>query len=304
MAEIQKEIWTDYIAENLYKNNDFLNMCFVADDRVNGKTVHMGSAGTAASVTRNRTVLPATVVQRTDDDNSYDIDEFTVDPTVIPNADTVELTYDKIDSVMYDTMKNLSQSVGSWMLYNWRATAAAYQVRTTGGSADTHISGTTGTRKKLLAADIQSAARTFNDLDIEDTDRYILLDAYMYNQLLSDLKFGEFRDSVKQMDLAKGIIGELYGFNILRRGTVLNYTNAPLPITREPGAAALATANGAAICWQKAAVERAFGDIKFFEAIGLPEYYGDTYSGLVRSGGIKRRYDGKGVVSIIQTLLT
>jgi len=301
---IQKEIWTDYIAENLYKNNDFLKLCFNADDRVNGKTVHMGSAGTAASVVRNRTVLPAVVVQRADDDNSYDIDEFTVNPTVIPNADTVELTYNKMDSVMYDTMKNLSQSVGSWMLYNWRAIVADYQVRTTGGSAATHISGSTGTRKKLLAADIQNAARTFNDLDIEDTDRYILLDAYMYNELLSDLKFGEFRDSVKQMDLAKGIIGELYDFNILRRGTVLSYDNETLPVARVPGADALSSANGAAICWQKAAVERAFGSIKFFEDLDSPTMYGDTYSGLVRAGGIKRRHDGKGVVSIVQTLLT
>jgi len=301
---IQKEIWTDYIAENLYKNNDFLNMCFVADDRVNGKTVHMGSAGTAASVTRNRTVLPATVVQRTDHDNSYNIDEFTVDPTVIPNADTVELAYDKMDSVMYDTMRNLSGTVGNWMLYNWRATAAAYQVRTTGGSATTHISGTTGTRKKVLAADIQRAARVMNDLEIEETDRFCLLDAYMYDQLLSDLRFGEFRDSVKEMDLARGIIGKLYNFNIMRRGSTLTYTDADLPIARAPGAAALVTANGTALCWQKAAVERAFGDINFFEAIGLPDYYGDTYSGLVRAGGIKRRYDGKGVVAIIQDLLT
>jgi len=304
MAEIQKEIWIDYIAENLYKNNDFLNMCFVGDDRVNGKTVHMGSAGTAASVTRNRTVLPATVVQRSDDDNSYDIDEFTIDPTVIPNADTVELAYDKMDSIMYDTMKALSGAVGNWMLYNWKATSASYQVRTTGGSEDTHISGSTGTRKALLAADIQKAARTFNDNEIEETDRYLLLDAFMYDQLLSDLKFGEFRDSVKQMDLARGIIGKLYGFNILHRGSTLTYTNDTLPAGRAPGALALESANGAALCWQKAAVERAFGDIKFFEDIGNPSYYGDTYSGLVRAGGIKRRNDGKGVVAIIQDLLT
>jgi len=301
---IQKEIWVDYIAENLYKNNEFLNNCIVADDRVNGKTVHMSSAGTAATVTRNRTTLPATIVQRTDDDNSYDIDEFTIAPTLIPNADTVELAYNKMDSVMYDTIHNLSQTVGNWMLYNWRATSSSYQVRTTGGSATTHISGTTGTRKKILAADIQTAARIMNDADIEDTDRYILLDAYMYDQLLMDLRFGEFRDTVKEMDLARGIIGSLHGFNIMRRGTVLSYTNASTPVTRAPGAAALVTANGAAVCWQKAAVERAFGDIKFFENLDDAAYYGDYYSGLVRSGGIKRRYDGKGVVAIVQTLLT
>lgn len=301
---IQKEIWVDYIAENLYRNNEFLNNCFIADDRVNGKTVHMSSAGTAASVTRNRTVLPAAIVQRTDDDNSYDIDEFTIDPTLIPNADKVELSYNKMDSIMYDTIHNLSGSVGNWMLYNWRATSSSYQVRTTGGSATTHITGSTGTRKKVLAADLQTAARVLNNLDIEETDRYALMDAYMYDQLLMDLRFGEFRDSVKEMDLARGIVGNLHGFNIMRRGKVLSYTNAGTPAARAPGAAALATANGAVVCWQKAAVERAFGDIKFFENLDDAAYYGDYYSGLVRAGGIKRRYDGKGVVAIIQTWIT
>jgi len=301
---IQKEIWTDYITENLYTNNEFLKLCMIADDRVKGKTVHMASAGTAASVTRNRTVLPATIVQRDDDDNSYNIDEFTIDPTLIPNADQVELAYDKMDSIMYDTMHNLSASVGNWMLYNWRATSSSYQVRTTGGSATTHISGSTGTRKKILAADIQTAARIMNNLDIENSDRYILLDAYMYDQLLMDLRFGEFRDTIKEADLARGIIGKLHGFDILNRGTVLSYTNAGTPAARLPGAAALTTANGAAVCWQKAAVERALGEIKFFENLDDASYYGDYYSGLVRAGGIKRRYDGKGVVAIVQTLLT
>ena len=301
---IQKEIWVDYIANNLYMNNDFLKLCIVQDSNVNGKTVHLSSAGTAASVQRNRSVLPATVGERTDNDASYDIDEFTTDPILIPNADKVELAYDKMQSIMYDTVQSLSDDVGDWMLYNWRATSSSYQVRTTGGSAATHISGSTGTRKKLLAADIQTAARDMNNAKVPANDRFLLLDAYMYDQLLMDLRFGEFRDTIKEADLARGVIGQIYGFQILMRHTVLDYTNASTPVPRLPGAADLATANAAALCWQRAAVERAFGAIDFFEDLGNPLYYGDTYSGLVRAGGRKRRYDGVGVVAIIQTLLT
>jgi len=301
---IQKEIWVDYIAENLYMNNEFLKLCMVADDRVDGKTVHMASAGTAASVTRNRTVLPATVVQRTDDDNSYDIDEFTIDPTLIPNADKAELAYDKMDSIMYDIMQGLSDDVGDWMLYNWRATSSSYQVRTTGGTSSAYLTGATGNRKKLMAADIQTMSRTFNHAKVPGNDRYMLLDAYLYNQLLMDLRFGEFRDTVKEADLAKGVIGDLFGFKILMRHTVLDYTNADTPVARTPDAASLTSANGAALCWQKAAVERAFGTIEVFEEEGSASYYGDIISGLVRAGGIKRRYDGVGVGAIIQTVIS
>jgi len=298
---IQKEIWVDYIAENLYMNNEFIKNCMIQDANVVNKTVHLPSAGTAASVTRNRTILPATIVQRTDQDASYDIDEFTIDPVLIPNADKVELAYDKMNSVLYDTVQNLSDTVGNWMLYNWRVTSATYQTRTLGGSAVTHLTGSTGNRKKLLASDIQTAARIMNNAKIPGNDRYLLLDAYMYDQLLMDLRFGEFRGTIKEADLARGVIGNLHGFLIMRRHTVLDYTNASTPVPREPGAAALTSANAAALCWQKAAVERAFGTIEFFETLGSPDYYGDIYSGLVRAGGRKRRYDGNGVVAIIQT---
>ena len=298
---IQKEIWVDYIAENLYMNNDFIKLCMIADDNVNGKTVNLASAGTAASVERNRTVLPAAVGQRTDDPTSYDIDEFTTNPILIPNADEVELSYNKLESVMFDTVQSLSDEVGNWMLYNWRVTDSSYQTRTLGGSVSSHITGATGNRKKLMASDIQTAARIMNDAKVPANDRYLLLDAYMYDQLLMDLRFGEFRDTIKEADLAKGVIGKLHNFDIIMRHTVLSYTNVSTPVPRLPGASDLTTANAAAICWQKSMVERAFGEINFFENIGDAGYYGSYYSGLVRAGGRKRRYDGKGVVAIIQT---
>ncbi|MBA7639171.1 hypothetical protein ES703_46829 [subsurface metagenome] len=298
---IEREIWTDYIAENRYMNNEFLNNCVIQDSNVNYKTVNLSSAGTAAGITRNRTVLPAAVTQRTDLPISYDIDEFTIDPVHIPNAEEVELAYDKLNSVMYDTTRGLNDEVGDWMLYNWRVTSSSYQIRTTGGSASAHLTGATGNRKKLLAADIQTAARDLYHAKGTDPERYLLLDAYMYDQLLMDLRFGEFRDTIKEADLARGIIGNLHGFLIMRRHTVLDYTNASTPVPREPGAAALTSANAAGVCWEKSAVERAFGDIKFFENLDDAGYYGSYYSGLIRAGGRKRRYDGKGVVAIIQT---
>ena len=48
------------------------------------------------------------------------------------------------------------------------------------------------------------------------------------------------------------------------------------------------------------AVERALGQITFFERIGDPTYYGDVYSVSVRMGARKRRSDAKGIVAIVQ----
>jgi len=119
---IQKEIWTRHIQENLFKENDFLNYAFNADQYViQGKVVHIPNAGNAPTVVKNRSSLPATVTQRTDIDITYAIDEFTTDPILIPNADTVELSYDKLSNVLSEHESALRQLTGDWMLYNWRA---------------------------------------------------------------------------------------------------------------------------------------------------------------------------------------
>ena len=87
---IQKEIWTNYIMGNLFKNNEFLNYAYNADQYVlAGKVVHIPQAGAKPGTQRNRTQLPASVTQRTDVDITYAIDEFTSDPILIPNADKI-----------------------------------------------------------------------------------------------------------------------------------------------------------------------------------------------------------------------
>ena len=68
------------------------------------KTVHIPNAGTAASVTRNRSSFPATVSKRTDNDANYDIDEFTIDPITVEHSEEVEASYNKMESLLIDAM--------------------------------------------------------------------------------------------------------------------------------------------------------------------------------------------------------
>ncbi len=69
---IQKEIWQDHIEGNLFKNNEFLLASTdVGQYVLQGKVVHIPQAGALPTVVKNRTVIPATVVQRTDTDITY-----------------------------------------------------------------------------------------------------------------------------------------------------------------------------------------------------------------------------------------
>ncbi len=298
---IQKEIWTKYIQENLFKDNEFLNYAFNADQYVlEGKVVHIPNAGSTANVVKNRTTLPATVTQRADVDITYSIDEFTTDPILIPNADTVELSYDKLSNVLSEYESALRQLVAEWMLYNWRAENATSIVRTSGANVTSHMPGATGTRKKFGIADVKAARLVLNKQNVSKEDRYLLIDSDMYDQLMDELNITTYRESSKDLNLPKGVIGKIYGFYLMERTTVCTANNAATPVIQLPGATTATSDNGVAFAWQKNAVERALGTVDFFENLGDPTYYGDIYSALVRMGGRKRRNDQKGVVAIVQ----
>lgn len=298
---IQREIWEDHIEGNLFKNNEFLLASADAGTFVlEGKVVHIPQAGAAPGVTKNRTSVPADVTQRTDTDVTYTLDEFSTDPILIPNADTMELSYNKRESVLAESEAALRQSIAESMLVTWAPSAAGNLIRTTGGTVVTHVATTTGNRKKFTVADLKLAQLKMNQQNIPVDNRYALLSADMYQQLSDDLSNTDYRDFSIAYDAKNGVIGKLFGFNIMLRSSVLVYSNASTPVVRTGGAATAVTDNDAVLCWHEHALERAVGSINFFEKIGDPLYYGDVYSISMFMGGRKRRTDEKGVIAIVQ----
>jgi hypothetical protein len=298
-AGIQKEIWTAYIMGAIFKYNAFLGFAYNADEHVlAGKVVHIPQAGGTATVVKNRSSLPATVTKRTDTDRTYALDEFTTDPRCIPNADTIELAYDKMDSVMTDDMNALRQTVAENMLIAWAP--ATRIIRTTGADVVAHTTAATGNRKKFICADLKRAQKEMNKAGVAPEERYALMDADMYDQITDELTESQYRDFSRAFDEKTGVMGMLYGFKILTRQTVLVYNNAGTPVVKAYGAAGATTDNAAVLCWQKNAVERAIGEIKVFNEDDSPIYYGDLFSFLMRAGGAIRRDDEVGVLAIVQ----
>lgn len=299
---VQKEIWVKDIIEKLYKDNAFLNFAFDADQYVvNGKVVHIPQSGTGGSVIKNRSSLPATVKKRSDTDITYAIDEFTSDPMLIPNADKVELSYSKRESVLADEQANLNETVAEEMLYNWAGgLPASSMVDTTGDATPATAEGATGNRKALVRKDLQTAATKLSKQGVPKDNRYALISAELEAQLFPpDSQITAlYMQSVTKEEQDMGVIGKVHGFKIITRSSVL--TLASDNTVKAPGAATAVDDNEGVVCWQKNAVERSMGTNEFFEDTKNPQYYGDIYSFLVRMGGRRRREDDKGVVIIKQ----
>ena len=294
---LQVEIWVKSIIEGLFANNTFAARSVDHSEFVNEKTVHVPNAGAAPNVEKNRTVFPASVTERKDVDLIYQMDEFTVDPVRLPHAEQVELSYNKRESVTRQSRRKLAQDIYESIIYNWIPEGVKV-VETLGEAVAAHIKEATGNRKRMTKQTVEELQTLFDEQDIPEEGRCILLDARMYNQLLNSLTDAERNGFLVCADPARGVIGKYLGFDFYKRSKVAKVATDG---TLKPWSAANAATDCAAgLAWHEDCVSRALGDSLLFDDQGNPLYYGDIISFLQRAGGKSIRADKAGVVLIRQ----
>lgn len=300
LMAVQVEFWQDTIMENLWKDNAFLQYAVDVSSKVlGGKVVHIPQAGSATAIEKNRTVYPAVAVQRTDTDVTYSLDEWSTDPTHIAGIEQAEISYDKRQSVYKDHFSGLADAVADELLYKWSTSTSANIVRTTGSLVSTNLApSATGTRRKLLKEDLKAARGILTKSRVKGTF-VAVVPTDMFQELLDDSVFAESNAHIqREADPTKARIANWAGMMIIERVDTTIYNSSLAP--KAPGASAASGDHQAVICWVDQAVEKAVGQVKFYENINDALYQGDVYSATVRAGGRIRRNDGKGMCAIVQ----
>lgn len=297
---LNQEVWLRTIVENLYPDNSFAIKSIDDSSHVSFRKVHIPNAGSPSRVVKNREDIPASNVgKRTDFELEYKIDEFTSDPIYISDIEKVELSYDKRVSVLHNDREELYRVAHISLLESW-AKGAGNIVKTTGEAINAHThDGATGKRKAITRNDVLGLMTLFNKQELPLQGRYLLLDAEMYATLLGSISESDKIAFFASADAQKGIVGQLYGINIMTRSTVLRLKNDYETLLFE-GESYEATECAGALAWHHSCVSRALGQVKFFDNTNDPTYYGDVYSFLVRSGGSHRRHDKKGVFILVE----
>lgn len=302
MNGVEVETWNRYIVERFWKDNAFLRFASDEDDNVvAGRIVHIPQPGAKPNVIKNRNVFPATAVRRADTDIVYPLDEYTTDPTHIPNIDAIHLSYSKQDSVLGDHVSTLNELVADDLLRKWGGSTSVAVESTTGGPSATTMSpitGQTGNRFTFHHKDLQKLMIKFNTDNVPKNERYILIDDVMFEAFYDSLSDTQAKDFSRYVDAENGVIGKLHGFNIMTRSSVLS--TAGDNTVKALGAALEAGDSLASLAWQRNSVARAMGSVKLFQDTNNPLYYGDIYSVLIMMGGRCKRADGKGVVVLKQ----
>lgn len=326
ISAIPVQIFETYIVEKLRKVNPFMVHCVDETASVlGGSVVHIPNAGASPTVVKNRTTFPATAVQRADTHVTYGLDVFSTTPTHVTWQEENEISYDKTDSVLADHVATLTEAVGDDMIYNWlkgknaqgndETIPEANIVYTTGDPRAASETGQTGQRKKVTAADVRTLQTMMNKMNVPKEGRYLMMESEMYAELMDSLSSNQMAAYQQTADVANGVLGKLYGFNIMERSTVTHFNAhadasgtagqpgyvAAVPAAPiAPGTALNATDNVACIAWQKDSVAKALGDIKPFQSMDDPMYYGDVFSAAVKAGGRCRRADWAGVLALVQ----
>ena len=226
---LQKEIWINSIVEGLFADNTFASRSIDHSSFVNGKTVHVPGAGAAPSVTKTRATALANLTGltgRTDTDLTYDVATYFAGPVLIENPESVELSYNKRESVLRGLKTALQDNVYKELINAWVPASGYATVATSGASVAATAPSATGNRKALTKADVRAVQTQFNKWDNPQTVRCLLLDADMYGQLLADLTDSQANAFLACADAKTGAVGKLYGFDVYLRSSVMVTTAA------------------------------------------------------------------------------
>lgn len=301
---VQKEIWQKDIEEAFYGDIPFLAYATnVSDSVLGGKVVHKPIAGGLdAGITKNRSIFPATVKRRTDKEATYELAGFTTDPIHLPNAEQVELSYDKRKSLLDNTKNSLIETVSKNILHTWASgLTGANLLRTVSDEGVLATAkGATGNRKRLSEADFQTALVRIMEQTKGNAKDLVALVPYNLLIQLQQTSAAALTPTLAMLtdeERRKGFVGRIQNFLILPTHSRLYAdTNGAVKAVEATGAA---TDNEVVLCWHKNAVEYALGSITMYEKENDPTYYGSVYSFEVRAGGTRRRSDAAGVLAIV-----
>lgn len=260
---LQTEIWLADIVEPLFAENSFAARSVNHSAFVSNRTVHVPNAGAPPSIEKNRSTLPSTAKQRDDSDLTYQIAEYTTDPVHITNAEDIELSYDKRQSVISQMRSALADKVHSDILTTW-------------------IDGASPLTAKAMDKDVVLNLMTaMDEKDIPQDGRCLILPPAQYAALLKSLTNFEGQSFLASADAQRGVVGRLYGFDVFQRSKVEASTGTAL-----------------GFAWHKDCVSHALGECRIFTDDQNPLYYGDIFSALVRAGGSVVRSDKAGAIAV------
>lgn len=287
------------IEENLFPANEFYMRSQDDSLWVNFNRVEYPVEGAKPGAQMNRTILPAPIQGREDDENSYNLEEFTTDPTLLKFSEELIVNYNKRESILRGHQETLDEKVANFFANIWYPNGTDNIVRTTGTTRAAASAGASGNRKGIAKADLIKGIEILNRMNAPKKGRCLLIAPEHLSDLLSIDDFVHADKLGAKSNLTEGAIGRVLGLEVYERSYTAAYDNSGTPVKKALGAVGATADNAAALIWQENMVTRAKGGVEVFYQPRQVAYYGDLFSALLRAGG-KTRKDKKGIVALVE----
>lgn len=216
MEGVFTEVWTGELVKKLNAgmNDSFLQGIPDYSARVDNETIHLVDVGGDPDVLVNNTTYPIPIQDLEDGDIAISLDKFQTKPTRVTDDELYAISYDKFGSVV----ERHSDAIQTKKLKKFAHALAPYS-----HTAKTPIVQTSGEtdsvrgRKKLTLKDIIALKRAFDNMEVPEGGRRLVLCPDHVNDLLELDQ--SFRD--KYYNYTTGKLMNMYGFEIY------TFVNAP-----------------------------------------------------------------------------
>ena len=216
MEGIYTEVWTGEMVKKLNAGLQatFLNGIPDYSANVNNETIHLVDVGGDPDVLVNNTTYPIPIQDLEDGDIALSLDKFQTKATRVTDDQLYAISYDKMASVIerhMDAIVTVKYKKFAHALAPYIHTAKTPVIQTSGETD------TTSGRKKITLKDIIALKRAFDNMEVPEDGRVLVLCPDHVNDLLEqDQSFKE-----QYYNYTSGKLMNMYGFE------VYTFVNAP-----------------------------------------------------------------------------
>lgn len=189
MAGLNQEIWTDVLVQEFRATEEasFLNeitdeSALVMNGAKDNDVINLVDVGVDPEVLINNTTYPIPAAAQTDTNIPISLDKYQTEVTTVSDDEIEYIAYDKIGLVQKKHTKAVNKA---------KFAKAAHALAPAADTAATPVIVTTGAddgtgRKKMTKKDLVALKRKFDNEEMEEEGRILVLCSDHYNDLLED----------------------------------------------------------------------------------------------------------------------
>lgn len=300
------EIFRSDVEKQLFKSNSFLSKLKNYSEFRQGKVIHIPNYVTNATILKNPTQNNSfTATETTEINITWNLNNYSIAPFLVSDFDELVTNYPKYQVVTEHVIAQLAEYVETDLLVKLASdVSASRKVFTSGDLGAGNSPSGTDAKKKISPSDFITLKKLMDKDNIPQNDRYAIVSAQLYSELLSDTAIQKAMDFGQGAPLPEGVVAKLAGISIISRSDVV-VTNATGTTVNAVGVVPGATDADAILAFSSSMTGYGMGSINVYTDMGNVYKQGNLVScrtelvaGNLRSSA--QGGDGKGLYLIVQ----